>query len=165
VRVANQPVRVADPKHQEASEKHQKHNTARAITDPADHFPTFWSAYPRKVAKPKAQKEFDRLKVNDELLAVMLAAVSREAKSEQWSKDAGRFIPHPATWLHNRRWEDGEGATTTADDSRPTWATSAGFANRYEAENAGCFERNATSFSAGKRITRPASQLEPEGAV
>jgi hypothetical protein len=26
--------------------------------------------------------------------------------SEQWRRDDGRFIPHPATWLNQRRWED-----------------------------------------------------------
>lgn len=36
-------------------------------------------------------------------------------------------------------------------ESKPTWAISAGFANRYEAENAGCTERNATTFTDGQR--------------
>ena len=25
---------------------------------------------------------------------------------DQWKKDSGRFVPYPATWLNNRRWED-----------------------------------------------------------
>ena len=25
---------------------------------------------------------------------------------DQWNRDNGQFIPHPATWLNQRRWED-----------------------------------------------------------
>ena len=27
-------------------------------------------------------------------------------ETEQWQKDKGRFIPHPATWLNQERWQD-----------------------------------------------------------
>lgn len=69
-------------------------------------FEAFWAAYPRKTAKPDAAKAFARLKVDDPMLAVLLAAVRQQAESEQWTKDGGQFIPHPATWLNKRRWED-----------------------------------------------------------
>jgi hypothetical protein len=26
--------------------------------------------------------------------------------SAEWTKDGGQFIPHPATWLNQKRWED-----------------------------------------------------------
>ena len=29
-----------------------------------------------------------------------------QSHSEQWLKDEGRYIPHPATWINGRRWED-----------------------------------------------------------
>jgi len=32
--------------------------------------------------------------------------LSRWSKSEQWTKDNGQYIPHAATWLNGRRWED-----------------------------------------------------------
>lgn len=41
---------------------------------------------------------------------------------------------------------------TTTASAKPTWALTAGFANRFEAENAGCFEHNAKTFRAGKRL-------------
>jgi hypothetical protein len=44
--------------------------------------------------------------VDPELLAVMLAAIDRQRGTEQWRKDDGQFIPHPATWLNGGRWHD-----------------------------------------------------------
>ena len=69
-------------------------------------FEAFWQAYPRKTAKPAAAKAFARLKPDERLLQAMLAAVREQTASEQWAKDGGQFIPHPATWLNGRRWED-----------------------------------------------------------
>jgi hypothetical protein len=40
------------------------------------------------------------------LLERMLAALAVHVASEQWRRDDGRYIPHPATWLNQRRWED-----------------------------------------------------------
>lgn len=69
-------------------------------------FESFWEAYPRKTAKPEAVKAFARLKVDDALLQRMLVAIAEQRSCEQWRKDGGQFIPHPATWLNGRRWED-----------------------------------------------------------
>lgn len=69
-------------------------------------FDRFWSAYPRKQAKPPAVKAFAKLNPDDALLTTMLSALSRQAASEQWKKDGGQFVPYPATWLNARRWED-----------------------------------------------------------
>lgn len=69
-------------------------------------FEEFWSAYPRKTAKPKAAKAFARLAPDAELRGRILAAVSAAKASADWQKDGGRFIPHPATWLNDCRWED-----------------------------------------------------------
>ena len=69
-------------------------------------FDRFWSAYPRKVAKPAAIKQFKAIDPDEETLQKMLSAIEKGKRSEQWQKDGGQFIPYPATWLHQRRWED-----------------------------------------------------------
>lgn len=69
-------------------------------------FDQFWEAYPRKTAKPAASRVFTRLRVNTSLLNLMLSALERQKVSEQWTRDHGQYVPHPATWLNNRRWED-----------------------------------------------------------
>ena len=66
----------------------------------------FWPAYPRKVAKTSAAKAFAKINPDAALLGVMLAALDRERRSKQWQREEGRFIPHAATWLNQRRWED-----------------------------------------------------------
>lgn len=70
------------------------------------HFAAFWAAYPRKTAKPTASTAFDRINPDDATFASMLAALERQRHSPDWCKEGGRFIPHPATWLNQRRWED-----------------------------------------------------------
>lgn len=69
-----------------------------------DHFDAFWNAYPKKVGKAPAQKSFRKIKVNDKILSDMLSAIDREKSSKQWQDK--QFIPNPATWLNQRRWED-----------------------------------------------------------
>lgn len=66
-------------------------------------FEKFWSAYPRKEGKQKARQAFEKVTVS---LETLLDAIERQKQSAQWSKDGGQFIPHPATWLNGKRWED-----------------------------------------------------------
>ena len=71
-------------------------------------FDIFWAAYPKKTAKPTALNAFLKIDPSEELLETMLAAIKRQQVSEQWSRDNGQYIPYPATWLNQRRWEDEE---------------------------------------------------------
>ena len=66
-------------------------------------FEKFWSAYPRKEGKQKARSAFEKVTVS---LDVLLIALDAQKKSSQWTKDNGQFIPHAATWLNGKRWED-----------------------------------------------------------
>lgn len=117
-------------------------------------FEAFWSAYPKKVGPDAGRKAFLKRKPDDALLAEMLAAIAAQKKSEQWQSDGGKYIPNPATWLNQGRWQDELTPATVNDDEadRPQWALDAGFPNRYEAENAMCWQHNAHQFRDGKRI-------------
>lgn len=81
----------------------KERNTRRVV---AVGFDDFWTTYPRKVSKGDAEKAFAKLNPDEHLLGMILAAVQRAMTREQWQKDGGRFIPHPATWLNRRGWED-----------------------------------------------------------
>ena len=37
---------------------------------------------------------------------VVLKSLSLFKVSDEWKKDNGKYIPHPSTWLNQRRWED-----------------------------------------------------------
>lgn len=69
-------------------------------------FERFWKLYPRKVGKDKAEKAWAKLKVGASLFARMGTALAAWSKSHDWTKDGGQFIPHAATWLNGKRWED-----------------------------------------------------------
>lgn len=69
-------------------------------------FSRFWESYPRHENKPAAKKAFERLKPDEDLLQIMLTAIEKQKSSAQWQEDGGHYIPHPATWLNGRRWED-----------------------------------------------------------
>lgn len=69
-------------------------------------FETFWNAYPRKEVKAKAAEAFAKIQPNQEVLDQILSDVQARARSESWTKDSGKFIPHPTTYLNQRRWED-----------------------------------------------------------
>lgn len=72
-----------------------------------EQFDRFWAAYPRKVGKPKAQTAFARLHTTERDVDRMLAAIACQSKIYGWDrKDKWKYIPHPATWLNQRRWED-----------------------------------------------------------
>jgi hypothetical protein len=81
-----------------------------------DGFEAFWNAYPRKVAKQAALKAWTRLQPDGSLKAEVQKALARAKRTRQWTRDGGEYIPHPATWLNNRRWEDESG--TDAPQSR-----------------------------------------------
>lgn len=66
-------------------------------------FEKFWSCYPRKEGKQKARAAFEKVTAP---LDILLEALEQHKKSSQWCKDNGQFIPHPATWLNGKRWED-----------------------------------------------------------
>jgi 5-methylcytosine-specific restriction endonuclease McrA len=69
-------------------------------------FAEFWKAYPRKVGKDAAAKAFAKRRPTTALLAQMLEAITRQRDSPQWIREGGQFIPHPATWINEGRWQD-----------------------------------------------------------
>jgi len=69
-------------------------------------FEKFYSEYPNKKSKQKAREKFIKLKVDGELMEMIMSALRKQKNTEQWLKDNGKFIPHPTTWLNQARWED-----------------------------------------------------------
>ncbi|MFT4125096.1 MAG: hypothetical protein QM662_02545 [Gordonia sp. (in: high G+C Gram-positive bacteria)] len=71
-------------------------------------FEQWWSVYPRKVGKGAAAKAFAKVDIDiDRLMDV----TRRYAESVQDSE--ARFIPHPATWLNQSRFDDDQTETPT----------------------------------------------------
>ena len=65
----------------------------------AQQFEQFWRAYPRRVGKLAAQREWERRR--PDLTAVLEAL---DWQRQQWTDP--KFTPHPRTWLSQGRWMD-----------------------------------------------------------
>lgn len=79
--------------------KNEKKNTCRW-------FEEFWKEYPRKVSKKAAKGKFLSLCKDEETFREILAGLQLQKSCEQWNKENGKYIPHPATWLNQERWKD-----------------------------------------------------------
>ena len=69
-------------------------------------FLNFWSKYPSKVGKGAAWKAWKKIKSPSTMMNLIIAAINEQSKSEKWKKNNGQYIPNPATWLNQCRWED-----------------------------------------------------------
>ena len=107
---ANQAIASNKNKNQNKKEnknQNKEHEETRAREEKTPNgFDRFWEAYPRKTAKQEAIKAFEKLKPDAMLIETMVKAIQTQKQSAQWQEDGGRFIPHPATWINQRRWED-----------------------------------------------------------
>ena len=99
----------------------RKRVTAQNGAGGHDGFDRFWSAYPRKVGKKDAVKVWNQIKPDDSLIDQIVQGVERWKRSEQWTKDEGRFIPYPATFLRGERWNEYDRAEVTPSP-KPTAA-------------------------------------------
>lgn len=79
-------------------------------------FEEFWKSYPRKVGKKAAQTAWKKAALPP--IEKVLSAVSKQKQSPQWRKEGGRYIPNPATWLNQGRWDD---ETSECDESDPCY--------------------------------------------
>lgn len=83
--------------------ENEQDEAGKALTQ-EESFAVFWLAYPRKVSKDRARREWKKLKPDWHLVQRILTALAEQKKQASW-KDM-QFVPHPSTWLHGRRWED-----------------------------------------------------------
>ena len=96
--LANVPVNVNENGNENENEKR-----AHSRRGAADGFDRFWASYPRRVGKKDAVAVWKKISPDDALVDRIVAGVERWKRSEQWTKDEGRFIPYPATFLRGER--------------------------------------------------------------
>lgn len=84
----------------------ESESESNARTARSDGFERFWAIYPKKVGKQAALKAWNKQNPGESLVEAMLSAIETQKKSAQWVKDGGQFIPNPATWLNQERWND-----------------------------------------------------------
>ena len=69
-------------------------------------FDEFWKLYPRKESKQQAKKAWMKLNPDQNLFNLIANALEYRSQTKEWLAEGGRYIPHPATWLNGKRWED-----------------------------------------------------------
>lgn len=107
---------ASSEKEREKEKENENEIENECYKNPPSPFERFWLAYPRKAGKADARKAFAKVKVPVETL---LSAIEQQTRSEQWTTENGRFIPNPATWLNQGRWEDDLPAPESKYHSKP----------------------------------------------
>lgn len=76
----------------------------KQVSDP--NFEIFFKNYPKKIDKASAMRAWFKILPDQTLFEKINKCVNDLKKSKNWLKDNGQFIPHPTTFLNQRRWED-----------------------------------------------------------
>ena len=91
-------------------------------------FEEFWAAWPKghKRSPKYARKCWDKLNYYQKLL-VMKDLEHRQTRDPKWSRNKGRYIPHPSTYLNQEHWLDdyedggGGGGESLEERRKVTW--------------------------------------------
>jgi len=82
-------------------------------------FNDFWKAYPKKKSKGDAFRAWKKIKPDEQLHDRILNALELAKTSGDWTKEGGKFIPYPASWLNDEGWEDEHTVSTRPDKPQP----------------------------------------------
>lgn len=93
-------------KKKENREKEKEKEDAGTVFDAATAFEIFYQAYPNKKNVKTARTRWEKMKVTPELFAAIMEGLERAKNSQEWGKDGGAYIPHPATWLNGEGWKN-----------------------------------------------------------
>jgi hypothetical protein len=94
--------------------KREKQREAKNKEEQQPGFARFWLAWPKSPRKVNRKGCF-RIWVRENLEPLadaIIADVNRQRMSTQWFKNNGEFIPLPATYLNQSRWEADSGQAT-----------------------------------------------------
>lgn len=93
-----------------SKEKRSKNtHTSTDVDDEYDdpRFAFFWKEYPKKVGKGAAWKSWKKIKNLTDAKARKICETLRLYKaSKDWKKEDGKYVPNPATFLNQKRYDD-----------------------------------------------------------
>ena len=112
---SGEPTDSVGTKNENQNEHEKEHRTeppkppaqpSASLLEYPEAFENFWKAYPRKTGKGAALKAWKKIAPKNGLAERITESVAQHCQSFDWRKDSGQFIPHPATFLNQGRWED-----------------------------------------------------------
>jgi phage replication O-like protein O len=71
-------------------------------------FLIFYTTYPKHKGRDAAWKAWKKRNGDMPDIGIIVGAINRQKLSEQWLKNRGKYIPHPATWINQGCWADEE---------------------------------------------------------
>ena len=76
-----------------------------------EHWTRFYSSYPKKEGRGNALKSWEKITKGMEpdeleLFTQKVVAAINSQKISRWNASDRKFIPMPATWLNQSRWDD-----------------------------------------------------------
>ena len=85
-------------------------------------FEDFWELYPRKVGKKMARTAW--LKLTDKQKVAAMTALPNHLQYWKQKETDSEFIPFPATWLNQERFEDEIDLTVKSERPKLPWYSS-----------------------------------------
>lgn len=82
-------------------------------------FDDFFAAYPRRVGREQARQAWDTLAPDASLRKRIADAVAAWARSPEWQRNGGQYVPKPARWLREARWDDVPGCALAPPPAAP----------------------------------------------
>ncbi len=105
--VTDPPINIPNPITSESSDSLSgERDSGPPSSSVQERFTRFWAAYPKKVGKGDAEKQFSRIRWSEIAFADLMAALESQKQSAQWHEENGRYIPNPSTWIYQKRWGD-----------------------------------------------------------
>lgn len=98
----NPPMDNPPMENRTTKEEQLRENKLKNLNTPE--FLDFWDKYPRKTGKQAAAEALSKA-IKDNGAQTILEAVASYAKDPNLPELT--YVPHPATWINQRRWEDG----------------------------------------------------------
>ncbi|MDL2268853.1 hypothetical protein LJC71_04855 [Desulfosarcina sp. OttesenSCG-928-A07] len=108
----------------DANGEQNSHATKKQKPQSETDFDAFWDAYPRKTGKAAAEKAWKKARDKPDLNTI-LGAIESQKTWDQWRRDGGQYIPNPATWLNQGRWDDKPPDVVQSRDGPTTWKSPA----------------------------------------
>lgn len=98
------------PKPPQGGERRVKKPKQILNQEQMESFEIFWESYPRREARARAERAFAKINPDEAKLQTIMAAIEKQkvhgCLENLFGPDGRSLIPHPASWLNARRWED-----------------------------------------------------------
>lgn len=116
---------VTAPETETETEKRREELPAKAGLSSMDLFEEFYNAYPKKKSRGQAEKTWRKINPDRLLVDTMLASIEIAKKTEDWTKEKGKYIPYPSSWLTSKGWQD----DMQEQETGQRWCDGPGWAN------------------------------------